>query len=121
VRLTIEVIAKDGPSVTARVMLLNDSFEPVTFDRTLLVGPNLQFKGAGMIPVSTESRAGKGETSKVTLNPWCFYGRDRTFEAAGTAPEATFHAYLLSEPGPMLPKGPGGDAEASILAEPVRV
>jgi len=53
VRLTIEVIAKDGPSVTARVMLLNDSFEPVTFDRTLLVGPNLQFRGAGMIPVST--------------------------------------------------------------------
>ncbi len=115
-RLTIEIVPGSGGGAAARVIVMNNTMEPVTFDRTLLVGPNPVVAGR-MLPVSTEPAA-KGKSAHITLNPGCFYGRERRFESLEG--EVTFHAYLLEKAGPaFLPTGPGCTPEGAIIAEPV--
>lgn len=115
--LTYEV-PDSGGGLAVRLVALNDSHEPVEFDRTLLVGPQ---PAAGNPPLlSRESPADDGASSRLTLNPWCVYGRERRFryEPGGV----TFHGYLLHHPADrLLPTGPGDDDALWAAAPPLEV
>jgi len=106
-----------GQSVAVRVLVLNDSHEPVTIDRRLLVGPNpVPDAGAGSaLPVSVEPAFPEDERNLVYLNPWCFYGRERSW---GHLPpgRVMVYAYLLQRPARSLPPQGPGEPDALLAA-----
>jgi hypothetical protein len=115
-----------GATLTVRLMALNDSYEAVTLDRRLLIGPNVvpEHLGGAPLPVSREPSFSKREQNEVVLNPWCFYGRQRTFDGL-PAGHVTIYAYLLERPtDSLLPDRPtvagigyqSADAVAIVLA-----
>lgn len=112
-----------GPGeVVVRLLVLNDGFEPVTLDRRLLVGPNpVPAQPTGLpLPLSMEPPADEEPGNLVVLNPWCLYGRQRTFDVA--LGPTTFHAYLLHEAEDRLrPEAPVRAEAAAVVAEPLAV
>ncbi|KXK22732.1 MAG: hypothetical protein UZ15_CFX003000882 [Chloroflexi bacterium OLB15] len=60
--------------IPVRVVLLNDSYEPVAVSRNNLIGPNPQ--GQGMILPNVEPTFGQPE-EPLTLQPFTLYGRQR--------------------------------------------
>lgn len=110
-------------TVTVRLIALNDTYEPVPLDRRLLIGPNVVPERANglPLPVSVEPSAPTEEQNTVTLNPWCFYGRQRSFD--GLAPgRATVYAYLLARPtDALLPNKPAEPDASYQSAEPVEL
>jgi hypothetical protein len=115
-----------GATLTVRLMALNDSYEAVTLDRRLLIGPNVvpEHLAGASLPVSREPSFSKREQNEVVLNPWCFYGRQRTFDGL-PAGRVTIYAYLLEQPtDSLLPDRPAvagigyqsADAVAIVLA-----
>ena len=109
--------------VTVNLLVLNNSYEPVTIDRRLLVGPNPVLEHASGIPfpVSVEPSLTREEENMVTLNPWCIYGRQRTFDSLPQG-RATFYGYLLRYPlDALLPERPGEPEALLISAEPLIV
>jgi hypothetical protein len=112
-----------GESFTVRVLALNDSYRPVTIDRRLLIGPNIKTEPPmnPPHPVSIEPANVKEEQNLIILNPWCFYGRQRDFQALPQG-AAVFYAYILHSPsGSLLPERPGVAAALLAAAEPLRV
>ncbi|MSP63779.1 MAG: hypothetical protein EXR72_26225 [Myxococcales bacterium] len=111
---TPTVAYRAGEKITVRALLLNDSFEPVVIDARLLVGPNVRpqtFTGIPY-PVSVEPPLPDEAEHFITLNPWCFFGRQRSFERL-PAGQVTFHAYLVSSrTDGLLPDRP---ADGSLL------
>ena len=62
-----------------RLTALNDSYDKISLDRRLLIGPNVVQEvpnGVDFHPVSVESSLPVEEQNIVTLNPWSLYGRE---------------------------------------------
>ena len=123
-RLILETDKQDfltSETITIRLLALNDSYEPVAVDRRLLVGPNPvpERPVEPPLPVSLKPAFPEEEQNCVMLNPWCFYGRQRTFD--GFLPgQVTISAYLLRQPiGSLLPQGPGEPEALLASAEPL--
>lgn len=106
----------DGPddegAVAVRLLVLNDSHEPVALDRRLLFGPH---PGSGdPLLLSSEPSFRKKSDNVVLVNPWCLYGRQRRFQYQSG--EITFHGFLLRHATDRLaPSGPE-DTEALLAA-----
>ena len=114
--------SEEPGQVVVRLLLLNDSFEPVTLDRRLLIGPNpVPSVPTGLpLPISMEPPADDEAGNLVVLNPWCLYGRERTFDAA--LGELTFHGYLLRQAEDELrATGPVRADAVEISADPLTV
>jgi hypothetical protein len=106
--------------ITVQLLVLNDSYEPVAVDRRLIIGPNvLPNSMMGFYPISVEPAFSQEEQNLVMLNPFCFYGRQRTFENLAPG-QVNFYGYLLNKPvDSLLPQKPG-DLEALLTsAEPL--
>jgi hypothetical protein len=120
VKLTLERVEQaeeQSGQIVVRLLVLNDSYDVVTVDRGRLIGPNpVAARPSGLpLPISMEPTAEDGPESTVALNPWCLYGRQRTFDAIGGL---TFHGYLLRKRTDELqPDGPV-DADALAVAAP---
>ncbi len=114
---TEKLIWHSGEIVVVRLLVLNNSYEPILCDRTLLVGPNpIPASTTGIdYPISLEPAALQGELNRVFLNPWCFYGRQRKFEYFPLG-EVTFHGYLLRSPTPRLLSQNPAEAEDLLIA-----
>lgn len=102
-RLILQPATDDAfPDATCVLLLaLNDSYEPVTLDHRLLVGPN---PGVAGLPVSVQASAADERDNLTVLGPWSVYGRLRSFPRSEAA--TTFHGYLVREDAALLPDGP---------------
>jgi hypothetical protein len=103
------------------LLVLNDSYDVVTLDRGRLIGPNpVAARPSGLpLPISMEPTADDEPESNVVLNPWCLYGRQRTFDAIGGL---TFHGYLLWKPSDELrPDGPVDPDALAAAAPPLTI
>jgi hypothetical protein len=112
-----------GGTATVRLLALNDSYHPVTIDRRLLIGPNIITDPPvnPPHPVSIEPAGSKEEANLIILNPWCFYGRQRSFQGLPQG-SATFYAYLLQQPAAsLLSERPGDSAALLASAEPLSI
>jgi hypothetical protein len=125
VKLTLERVEQaeeQSGQILIRLLVLNDSYDVVTLDRGRLIGPNpVPARPSGLpLPISIEPTAEDGpENNNVALNPWCLYGRQRTFDAVGGL---TFHGYLLRKPSDELrPVGPVDPDALAIAAPPLTV
>jgi hypothetical protein len=110
-------------SVIIRIFALNDTYDPVVLDRRLLIGPNPVTNPAiePPFPLSVEPAFQHETQNLVTLNPWCFYGRQRSFEnfPRGTV---TFYGYLLrSSQTPLLPDKPKNLNSLAASADPLAI
>jgi hypothetical protein len=108
-----------GEPVAVRVIVLNDSYEPVAVDRRLLVGPNPvpEPRAGSPLPVSLEPAFPDEERNLIYLNPWCFYGRERSWKFLPPG-RVTVHAYLLRRPvRSLLAEGPG-EPDALLVGAP---
>ncbi len=106
--------------VIVQVVVVNDSYEAVGLDRRLLVGPNpMPDKSPGIpMPISVEPAFPKEEQNMIMLNPFCFYGRERSWSFH--AGQVTFYGYLLSRAVDQLALEGPKDAEAlALAAEPL--
>lgn len=109
-----------GEEVAVQLLAINDSYEVVALDRRLLVGPNpVPAKLSGIpFPVSLEPALAREEQNMVMLNPWCFYGRERSWKLP--AGRSTFYGYLLRRPvDVLLPEGPKDPDALALAAEPL--
>ena len=108
-----------GETVTVRLLVLNNSYTPAAVDRRLLVGPNPvpdSPRGAPF-PVSVEPSLPKKRENRVVLNPWCFYGRQRTFKSLPPG-RVTFFAYLLQRAvSGLTPQGPTKEEALLVAAD----
>jgi hypothetical protein len=86
IRGTERAGASDGYRLQA--LLFNDSYEPVTISRNAFVGPNV--RDGTMRPDAVEATFG-GAEEPLTLQPFTFYGRERSYEGLA-AGEATVEA-----------------------------
>ena len=122
VKVTLEQLepGSDG-EVVVRLVVLNDSYDVVVLDRGRLIGPNpVAAQPTGLpLPISMEPAADEGPESDVTLNPWCLYGRQRSFPATAGL---SFHGYLLRERSDELrPEGPVDPAALAVAAQPLTI
>lgn len=113
-------LSADGPSpggaVAVRLVVLNDSYEPVRIDRRLLFGPQPEVADPPLL--STEPSSTDAADDFVLLNPWGLYGRERRFRYEAGA--VTFHGYLLRRPSDrLLPAGPGESGALLAAAPPL--
>lgn len=111
-------LTHDGPdaegNIAVRLVVVNDSYEPVTLDRRLLLGPH-PATGDPLL-LSSEPTSRRKSENLILLNPWTLYGRERRFQYGSGA--ITFHGYLLRHPtDTLLPHGPG-DSGALLAATP---
>jgi len=109
-----------GEEVTVQLLAINDSYEVVALDRRLLVGPNpVPGKFSGIpFPISLEPTLAREEQNMVVLNPWCFYGRERSWKLP--AGRSTFYGYLLRRAvDKLLPYGPEDTETLALAGEPL--
>ncbi|HEX3044925.1 MAG TPA: hypothetical protein VHY08_09220 [Bacillota bacterium] len=112
-----------GETITVSLLALNNSYEPVALDRRLLVGPNPipECLVGAPFPVSVEPAFHQEEQNLIMLNPWCFYGRRRTFDSFPPG-RVTFYSYLLRHASELLlPEKPGESEALFVSAEPLEV
>jgi hypothetical protein len=80
--MRVEIIAPDAVAAaadcTVRALLVNDSYEPVVVSRNAFVGPHL--KGPHTVEAVEPTFGGPEET--LTLQPFTFYGRERSVSLA---------------------------------------
>ena len=71
---------KSSEQLHLRVILFNDSYEPVAISRNAFVGPNLRavMHSGSPYPDSVEPTFG-GPDEPLTLQPFSLYGRERQF------------------------------------------
>lgn len=115
--------AATAETVTVRLLVLNNGFDSAPLDRRLLVGPNpVPERPAGApFPVSVEPAMPAEEQNVIMLNPWCLYGRQRTFDNFPPG-RVTFHGYLLRHASKsLLPEKPGEPEALLLSAEPLVV
>jgi hypothetical protein len=112
-----------GETVIVRFLVLNNGYEPAVLDRRLLVGPNpvLERSAGAPIPISVEPSLPREEQNLITLNPWCFYGRQRTFDNFPPG-QVIFHGYLLRQSSDLLLSERPAEPDALLVsAEPLVV
>lgn len=86
--MKLEIHAPDsvaaGKTFTARAVLFNNGYEPVSVSRNAFQGPSVTSSG-GMAPPAVEATFGMAD-EPLTLQPFTFYGRERGIDAqtAGT-------------------------------------
>jgi hypothetical protein len=98
-----------GAPLVVRLVVYDDEYEPVVFDRTMLLGPNL-VGPTGPLPLSAEPEFDDPALNDVALNPGCYYGRQREFSDL-PAGEYEVTGWLAGdEPG-----------SVELSAEPIRV
>ena len=105
-------VVKASQEFSLRAVLFNDSYEPAAVSRNAFVGPNLRTVTASGYPQpeSVEPTFG-GPDEPLTLQPFTFYGRERTFN--GLRPgEVDVTAYYRSADGQ-----PGLSASLRLLIE----
>lgn len=110
-------------TVKVRLLVLNNSYEPAALNRRLLVGPNpVPERSVGApFPVSLEPALPQEEQNLIILNPWCFYGRQRTFDSFPPG-RVTFYGYLLRQfSESLVPEGPREPEAMLVSAEPLIV
>jgi hypothetical protein len=111
-----------GDTVTVRLVVFNDGYEPVAFDRRRLVGPNFGAGGgAGPLPMPMAVEPGFEEeaANHVVLNPFCLYGRERSAESV-PAGEITAEGFLLAKPLEALgDEGVAAPDAVALRAEPL--
>ncbi len=113
----------EGEMVIIRVYVLNDSYQPAVLDRRLLIGPNPVPEPAlePPMPVSIEPTFPEEEQNLIILNPWCFYGRQRSFDSFLPG-QVSFHAYLLRFSTKfLLPQKPKEPEALLVSAEPLKL
>ena len=106
-----------------RLIVLNDGYEAVAFDRRLLVGPNFAAAagGAGPLPMAMEPVFAEETANHVVLNPFCFYGRERSQEDLPPG-EITVEGFMLARTLDQLgPEGLGAEGAVTTRAEPLRL
>ena len=71
---------KASEECRVRALLINDGYQPVEVSRNAFVGPNVQELAStgSPRPDSVEPTFG-GAEQPLTLQPFTFYGRERTF------------------------------------------
>jgi len=112
-----------GDIVTVRLLALNDSYRPADIDRRLLIGPNIKTEPPmnPPHPLSVEPATSNEAHNHLILNPWCFYGRQRTFQNLPQG-NATFYAYILKQSYGLLFQDKPGDLSVLLAsAEPLLV
>jgi len=112
---------KHGEKVIVRLVALNNAYEAVTLERKQLIGPNpVPSEATGTpMPVSVEPAFSKNTQNEIKLNPFCFYGRQRTYEGL-SAGKTTFYAYYLKRPSAsLLPQRPGKPEDLEVSAKPL--
>jgi hypothetical protein len=125
-RLTLEVAQREwrtGEAVTVRLLAVNDSYETASVDRRLLIGPNpVPAAATGVpFPVSVEPAFEQEDQNRVLLNPWCIYGRERTFDNLPPG-KVALYGYLLRRASQSTPPQGPGEADALLAAaEPVEL
>ena len=83
--MRVEIICPENVKASdachIRAILFNDSYEPVQVSRNAFVGPNLRSSAPGGFPMpeSVEPSYG-GADEPLTLQPFTFYGRERSFD-----------------------------------------
>jgi hypothetical protein len=83
--MRVEIVSPESvrasETLPIRIVLFNDSYEPVAVSRNALLGPNLRGVNPTLppFPDSVESTFG-GAEEPLTLQPFTSYGRERTFE-----------------------------------------
>ncbi|MGH2355126.1 MAG: hypothetical protein ACRDJN_26245 [Chloroflexota bacterium] len=110
-----------GESVVVRLIVYNEAYEPVEFDRRLLVGPNpVPATPSGIpMPISLEPSLPRQAQNQITLNPWCLYGRQRTLDNLPPG-QVTVYGYLLCrQEGTPTPQGPQDSDAMLAAAEPL--
>ena len=96
-RIELHTHGAAGGKIGLRALLFNDGFEPLAVSRNAFVGPNVSDPSHGAPrPASVEPTLG-GPEEPLTLQPFTFYGRERTFE--GVADGATMEAHYRSADG----------------------
>jgi hypothetical protein len=111
---TETLVWRAGEESRVRVVVLNNGYEPIVLDRRLLIGPNPAPEVLSGLPHPVAVEPSSQGRDELTLNPWCLYGRERTFNLP--AGRVTFHGYLLRRSTHALrPEGPA-DPEALLLA-----
>lgn len=95
--LRIELHEQDTGSATGevrlRAILFNDGLAPMPVSRNAFIGPDVVDASHGSPrPASVEPTFG-GPEEQLTLQPFTFYGRERTFDnvADGATFEARYH------------------------------
>jgi len=84
--MKIEIIAPEvaatAQEVKIRVVLFNDSYEPVEISRNAFIGPTVQAVNppGSPHPEGVEATFG-GPEEPLMLQSFCFYGRERTFNS----------------------------------------
>jgi hypothetical protein len=63
-----------------RAILFNDSYEPVAVSRNAFVGPSVRALAPGGFPAPESVEPTLGQPDEpLTLHPFSFYGRERSF------------------------------------------
>ncbi len=106
--------------IRVRLLALNDGYDPAVLDRRGLIGPNPGYFGTVRpFPIQVEPAFSTEDQNQVILNPWCFYGRERTFSHL-PAGKVTFYGYLVRESAAgLLPAGPADPANLLAEADPL--
>jgi hypothetical protein len=123
-RLTLEAAKQEwrrGEAVTVRLVVSNDSTEPIAIDRRLLVGPNFSPEDATGIPypIAVEPAFAEEQANHVILNPGGLYGRERGQENLPSG-RLVVYGYLLGRATDALrPQGPAEEGAIRDSAEPL--
>jgi hypothetical protein len=76
--MRVEIITPEGPSSererVVRALLINDGYEPVEVSRNAFVGPHV----SGPHAVESVEPTVGGPDEPLTLQPFSFYGRERS-------------------------------------------
>lgn len=67
-----------GTSAVVRLVVFDDEDEPIVFNRTMLLGPNLSGP-TGPLPLSAGPGFDDPALNDIALNPGCYYGRERSW------------------------------------------
>ena len=110
-QIELHVVGASGGEIRLRALLFNSGFAPLAVSRNAFVGPNVTDLSPGAPrPASVEPTFG-GPEEPLTLQPFTFYGRERTFD--GVADGATMEAHYRPEGAAAIsasrPISPGSD------------
>jgi hypothetical protein len=79
--ITAHPVHRSGQPLVVRALVFNDSYWPIALSRNAFLGPNLNARLPNGMPVPPSVEATyTGQDEPMTLQPFTFYGRERSFE-----------------------------------------